>query len=323
MSGHPWQPRCPPPVGLIVPRQVDPEGRTGPTKGQARGPRWRRSSPGLYVPVEVLDTVVEQRILEASQRLPAGGAVTGWAALRLAGGGFFDGVELGGRSRLPVPLVVPAGSNLRALEGTVVSRARIDEVVVRHGVPCVSSLRAAFDAARTSPSLRHAVVVLDMSIAAGLVTLAEMATFAGRREGWRGSRRARHAALLADSRSLSPYETLMRLIWVLDARLPRPRCNWPVADLDGRRLGKPDLLCDELAVAGEYDGAEHRTRRRQAADVTRQDDFRDAGLELFTVVSGHVHDVPRVVARMHSAVARAQEAARPRRWLLARNPGPP
>lgn len=126
----------------------------------------------------------------------------------------------------------------------------------------------------------------------------------------------------ADGRSLSPAETWMRLVWMFDAGLPRPLSNWPVADADGRGIGRPDLLCPELAVAGEYDGAEHRSRQRHGIDVDREDLFRGVGLEVFTVVATNQSDVPKVVARMHAAAARAEVARRPRTWLVATNPPP-
>jgi hypothetical protein len=50
-------------------------------------------SPGFYLPREIDRDVVEQRILEEAMRLPPGGAVTCWAALRMAGGNFFDGTQ--------------------------------------------------------------------------------------------------------------------------------------------------------------------------------------------------------------------------------------
>ena len=114
----------------------------------------------------------------------------------------------------------------------------------------------------------------------------------------------------------------MRLIWILDARLPRPSCNWPVADQNGQRIGRPDLLCEELAVVGEYDGADHRSATTQAADVAKEEQYRDAGLESFRVVGKDLDNVDRVVTRMQSAVRRAREARRPRRWMTRRDPGP-
>ena len=72
-----WRPRCATPRALVVPVPIDPDGYHGPTRGQAAGPRWRRTSPGLYVPVEASRSV-EQRIVEAAGHLPPGGMVTGW-----------------------------------------------------------------------------------------------------------------------------------------------------------------------------------------------------------------------------------------------------
>jgi len=69
------------------------------------------------------DEVVEQRILEHAQRLPDQGAVTGWAALRLHGGGFLDGLDSGDLRRLPVPLAVPRSGKMRADPGFVALRS--------------------------------------------------------------------------------------------------------------------------------------------------------------------------------------------------------
>src|SRR5690242_13118264 len=153
--------RVPPPRLLVRPVAVDPTGVAGPTAGEARGPSWRRSSPRLYVRSEIDRTVVEQRILEESSRLPNGGAVTGWAALRLHGVGYFDGLEDDGSTERPVDLVVPNPARLRAAAGVRVHRDELpaEEATLAHGIPAATPERAAFDAARASP-LRHAVIVL-------------------------------------------------------------------------------------------------------------------------------------------------------------------
>ncbi|MFB9764615.1 hypothetical protein ACFFOS_09505 [Nocardioides kongjuensis] len=67
-------------AGLVVPVRIDPSGRTGPTAGHARGPRWRSAGPSHYVPSDVPVTT-QQRIVEAVACLPPGSAATGWAAL--------------------------------------------------------------------------------------------------------------------------------------------------------------------------------------------------------------------------------------------------
>ena len=70
MPEHHWSPVCDRPESLQSARRLDPRGVDGPTPGEARGRRWERIAPGLYVPRDRPDCV-EQRILEQSARLPA------------------------------------------------------------------------------------------------------------------------------------------------------------------------------------------------------------------------------------------------------------
>ena len=107
----------------------------------------------------------------------------------------------------------------------------------------------------------------------------------------------------------------MCLHWELDAGFPRPLCNHPIFDRAGRHLGTPDLLDVEAGVVGEYDGALHLEGRRRAADLGREDVFRRAGLEYFTMVAADKADPDRIVQRMRDARARARwEAESVRRW---------
>src|SRR5688500_12559606 len=76
--------------GLVAPIAVDPRGATGPTRGEARGPHWRTTRRGLFVPA-VVERTPEQRALEAGAVLHDGEAVTGWAALHWSGGSWFTG----------------------------------------------------------------------------------------------------------------------------------------------------------------------------------------------------------------------------------------
>ena len=193
---------------------------------------------------------------------------------------------------------------------------------MRGDVRCTTPTRATFDAARRATDLRMAVVVLDLALAAGAVSLSALGEFLATKAGWPGIRQVSDAAVLADPRSLSPKETLLRLIWRLDARLPAPRSNWPVADDAGTFIGRPDLLCEELAVVGEYDGADHRTRARHRDDVRRDELFRRVGLEPFRVVGADLDDISLVVERMRAAVRRAQTSATPRTWRIRRSPAP-
>src|SRR3954469_16882880 len=98
--------------GGVHPVRTDPRGTVGPTRSQAAGRSWRRSSRGLYVPAGVDESVPEQRIVEAAAVLPAYGGVTGWAALRWLGASWMTGLAPGGQTPLPVVLVT-AGDDIR------------------------------------------------------------------------------------------------------------------------------------------------------------------------------------------------------------------
>ncbi len=306
MAGE-FRPVCPPPAPLVRPSPLDPTGRRGPTRGQVKNAGWRQTTKGFYVPSRVTDAAPEQRVLEESMRLPAGGAVTGWASCRLSGAAYFDGLERDGRTRRPVPLLVPTRSKLRPLPTSTVSREPIDptELVTIHGVPTVVAVRALFDEMRHVEEPRDAVVAMDMAAAAELVSIGEMREFHAVRLRWRRSTRVKWALDLASERSLSPAESRMRLIWVLDAGLPVPLVNQHVWDDRGGLLGMADLFDPVAGVFGEYDGATHRGAGRHAADVRREDKVRRAGLEYFTVTGPDLHDPAMVVERMVTTRARA------------------
>ncbi len=315
---HRWTATCPRPPRLVRPVPVDATGASGPTPGQARGPRWRRTSHGLYVPVAVDGSIPEQRIMEQSTRLPDGGAVTGWAACRLWGGNFFDGLETDGRTPIPVPLVVGSGQ-IRPDEKVRVARDRLpaEEVVRRFGVPCTTRERAVFDAARMAPGLREAVVALDMAAAAEITSPTRVAAYAAGHRGWRGVRQVQRALPLASELSRSPNETRTRLIWVLDAGLPHPLVNRAVFDLTGRLLAIVDLLDVEAGLVGEFDGADHRAASRHSKDVEREDRLRRHGLEYVTVTGPDLADTARVARRILAARQRARGLdPERRRWTV-------
>jgi hypothetical protein len=266
----------------------------------------------------VSDDVVEQRIVEQAARLPDRGAVTGWAALRLMGGAYFDGSAGGGRTRLPVPLAVGRAGTLKSGRGALVSREPLEESETHlvQRVRCTRPTRALFDEMRRTGDPRAATVDLDMAAAARLVAIWEMADYAAARTTWRRASVVAAALPWADERSRSPAESRMRLVWVLDAGLPPPLCNRPVFDLRGRHLGTPDLLDVETGVVGEYDGAVHLRTVRRARDIARECRFRGTGLEYFTIVGTDLHDGDLVVERMLTTRNRALSLDRPRGWTI-------
>jgi hypothetical protein len=271
------------------------------------------------VPANVDGRCVEQRILEQSVRLPPGGALTAWAALRWQGAHYFDGLERSTRRELPVPLVLGGWLDIGRDQRVAVSRERFwwHEITLVAGVPCAIPERALFDEMRRSTSLRSAVVTVDMTVAAGLTSLQAMSEYVAGRNGWTGVPGARKALLLATADCRSPQESRMRLIWMLDAALPEPRCNRPVFDLQGHLLGYPDLFDPVAGVVGEYDGADHTERDRRRSDAAREEVFRDHDLEYFELVRGDLASTATVVKRMLGARRRAKFLPSGRRqWTL-------
>ena len=319
MDEHGWDPRCTWPVGLVRPVRVDPSGRTGPTRGQAQRGRWRRVAPELYVPTDS-PGCIEQRIVEQAARLDDRGAVTGWASLRVQGAAYFDGSAPRVPQALPVALLSPR--QLADTASSTASRARLrdDEVVVVHGIRCARVERALSDEIERIGEIREAVVAIDMACAARLTSLRRLRLFALRRLRGAPKSHLLAALALADENSRSPQETRMRLVWMLDARMPRPLCNPIVYSLTGDVLGCPDLLDLDSGTSGEYDGAAHRSRARHRRDVTRADRFSAHDIETFTIVAGD--SVATQVARMRAAHERARKHSGDHRtWTIVPPPG--
>ena len=302
------------------PVRVDPKGVSGPRRGTAAGPRWRTCSHGLVVPADVPLTV-EQRILEAAVRLPAGGMVTGWAALRLAGAAYFDGLARDGRTPLPVPVLLPHASRIRG-PGVLVERSRrpLPEPVPRHGIACAPSEVALLHEVRRAGTRRQAGVVVDMALAARVVDLAVARALAATR---RLPEATAYALRRACAECRSPKESEMLQLWEDELDLPRPLMNREVLDLSGRVLAVVDLLEVESGTCGEYNGAAHRSRERQRRDEERADALRAVGLESFVLVAGDSEGVWR--RRMLAARGRALWLPpHERRWRVgAFVPAPP
>lgn len=300
--------------GLVVPVRRDPAGVSGPTPAQARGRRWRKSSWGFHVPAHVDRSVPEQRIVEAAVVLPWYGGVTGWAALRWWGGAWFDGLARDGVTERPVALAV-SECDIRPQPGVRVSAEALDpsELTWLDGLPLTHVPRSLVFEMRWADDVREATVMLDMAAYSDLIAVDELAPYVACQPAVTGIPQARKAVGLGEENSWSPHESRMRLIWVLDAELPRPLCNVPVFDRDGRHLGTPDLLDPVAGVVGEYDGGLHLVGSQRRRDRNREEAFRSMGLEYFTMFPGDASDRAGMADRMHRVRARARFAAEARR----------
>jgi len=277
------------------------------------------------VPSSVDGDVPEQRIVEAAAVLPDFGGVTGWAGLRWEGGIWFDGLTPDGESRLPITLAT-GYSDVRRQPGIEISQERLGQpdLTISDGLRVTLAVRSICFEMRYAASKREAAVQLDMTAYSDLVSIEEVALYALAYSGSTGIPQCRDALGLADENSWSPWETRMRLIWVLDAGFPRPLCNVPVFDRFGQHIGTPDLLDPAAGVVGEYDGALHLEHSQRRHDRGREEAFRRVGLEYFTMMRGDSLNREAMARRMDEARRRAlfrSEASRdwtldlPRWWI--------
>lgn len=305
---------------VAVPVRPDPAGRTGPTPKAARGPRWRRSSRGLFVPADVDADRVEQRIVEAAVVLPEGwGAVTGWAALAWLGATWFDGSPWGGGPLRPVDLVVGGNRPIRPQPGIATSEERLvgADVIVFDGLPVTIPARSVCFEMRYSRNVWQAVATLDMACFNDIVSIDEAAAYAATIPGWTGIPRCRDAMPFAEENSWSPREVDMRRVWTAVAGFPRPVCNVPVFGPGGVHLGTPDLIDPTAGVVGEYDGALHLASARRHRDEEREHRFRAHGLEYVTMLAGDLPDPSAFIERLRCAYERAADIPPERkRWQL-------
>lgn len=304
MARHRWDPIAPP-AELTLPTRVSAE-PGGLTRGRAAGPRWRRTARGQYVPVEVVPWVPEQRIAEVAGRIPAGAAITGWAAARLWGANFCDGVAPDGHTLLEVPVAVGHRGGTRR-GGVRVSFERLPEsdVVERHGIRLVIPERAVFDEVRAWDRV-EAQVALEMAFAGRITSISRMADFAAAHRSSRRVQLVWDALGRASEHSLSPNEVRSRLVAEDDARLPRLLVNPSLVDVDGRPLGMVDLLDEAAGLVLEYDGADHRAAGRHTHDVLKEADLRDCGLEVVRVTGYDLRHRAQLAARIVAARGRAQ-----------------
>jgi hypothetical protein len=128
-----------------------------------------------------------------------------------------------------------------------------------------------------------------------------------------GARRLREALALADERSESPFETLLRLlhIWCDVDVVPQ----YEVADADGVVIAIVDLWLCGTTSAHEYDGDEHEKAARRVKDRRRDRRLDKAGLVRRGYTSGDLlHRSVTVLEDADRALGRPHDPSRIRPW---------
>ncbi|RLV55908.1 hypothetical protein D9V41_08355 [Aeromicrobium phragmitis] len=294
---------------------------SGVSRGVAQGPTWQRRGHGLLVPSGTQDDPVTARLADAAALLTPGCAIGGWASLRLQQNTFFDG----GTPIRPALIHCPPGAQLRRRACIQPFRGLTypDEIIDLGGVAVTTMARAVFDELRLAPTLREAVVALDMGISSVTGTprthLAAVRRVVETHHKVRGLARARDALELACSRSASPWESRTRLVAQLDLGMRQLLVNAPVFSPSGELLAIVDLHDLDSGLMIEVDGDHHRERDQHAEDNRREERLERAGA-VVSRVSSLDHQQPReLIARLAAARADASRSAR-RDWTLDKPP---
>lgn len=221
------------------------------------------------------------------------GVVAGFSAAALHGSKWVD-------DRRPVELI---HDNHHRAVGIQLHRDLVeaDEVEMIGDVVVTSPTRTALDLGCWYPKMT-AVAGIDALAAATEIKAADVELLARRYPGRRGIARARLAIELFDPGAQSPKESWLRVV-LIQAGLPRPQTQIPVLDEFGDAVAFLDMGWEDVKVAVEYDGEQHRVDRSQYTwDVRRLEMLERRGWIVIRVVAG---DRPaEVVRRVRAALAR-------------------
>jgi hypothetical protein len=175
-----------------------------------------------------------------------------------------------------------------------------DEVELIDGMRVTTPARTALDLACRCP-LDTAVALIDALANATRLKLADVELLADRYRGRRGIAGARKALDLVDAGAESPRETWLRLL-VIRAGLPWPQTQIPVYDEYGVLIGVFDMGWEDVKVAADYEGDQHRTdRRRFNRDIRKAEAVTRLGWTdiRVTVEDGEADIVKRIAAAYH------------------------
>jgi very-short-patch-repair endonuclease len=195
--------------------------------------------------------------------------------------------------------------NARAPQGVKTRYDRLldDEAQMFDGLDVTRPERTAFDLGRRG-TVGQAVARLDALARATDFKVDNVIELANKHRHTRGLRQLEAALDLVDPGAQSPKETWLRLL-LINAGFPKPQTQIPVLDADGYPRYFLDMGWEDIMLAVEYDGEQHRTSRPQYVwDVARLDYIRQVGWTHIKVIAEHRgSDVIRRVQRAWDALA--------------------
>lgn len=155
------------------------------------------------------------------------------------------------------------------------------------------------------------VVLVDCVLHRGEASLTDLAAVARRHR--RGAPLLREALALADGRSESPWESLLRVLHVVSGVGVEPQRV--LCDQDGSFVARADLLLAGARVLHEYDGEHHLERAQQRRDLDRSRRLERAGYRRHGYTREDVlHQAVAILRDADAAVGRAHDPGRITRW---------
>lgn len=258
------------------------------TRDQLGSRAWRRLFRGVYADA-TLPRSHALAITGAALIAPPSAVFAGRSAAYLLGAESLVDVET------PVEVLVPEADRFGPVAGLRIRRTSLplDDVRSVQRYTCTTPLWTALDIA-CSEDVPHSVVALDVLLGRGLVLPSHLLEAAGRLPIGRGTRRARRAVALADGRSESPPETVLRVLLRTAGMLPVPQ--FVVRDAGGRVIARVDLAFPAARTAVEYDGAWHGHPGELGRDRRRHNALVAAGWTVLHITAADMHRPESVVA---------------------------
>lgn len=214
--------------------------------------RWYRPIYRDVYVLKSLDASLRDRTLGAWLWSKKRAVIAGAAAAALHGSRWVDADE-------PIELIAPSA---RRHDGLIVRNEKLadDEVTTVAGLPVTTPVRTAFDLGRHCDAGK-AIARLDALKWATFYSVDDVGQLAQRHPGARGVRQLKSILPFVDGGAASPKETWLRML-LIQAGFPRPTAQIPVMD-GWRLLAVLDMGWEDIKVAAEYDGDQHRTIRAQ------------------------------------------------------------
>jgi very-short-patch-repair endonuclease len=264
------------------------------TRGQLRGPTWRRLLRGVYADAAIpVDHGL--KIRGAVLVIPPDAALTGLSAAWLWGARLASPYD-------PVDVVRPPDRRLGLTCGLRVRSSPLpaSDVETLSGVRLTTPLRTAWELALRL-HLVEAVVYCDALAARGRIDQAGLTGYVRERAGEHGCRIARRVFSLVDGRSESPQESRLR-VWLALAGL-RPVLQHEVW-VAGEFVARVDFAWPDLKVAVEYDGVWHADAGQLVRDRERLNRLQAAGWYVHHVTVHDMSDIQRTVATIREVLDR-------------------